>query len=82
MNGETRAGQFYFPNGSVVPIQGLVTDGYYRNRDSQLIRLNRQPTGAITGQFRCEIPDASGTNVTLFINIGTSIYYQLTACTT
>ena len=72
-NGETRAGYFYFPDGTLVPIQGAdATSPYYRTRSSMLISLNRrlsiitQPTG----QFRCEIPDASGTTVNLFINVG------------
>ena len=68
-NGETRVGEFYYPNGDQVPIQHY-GDTYYRNRDSGFIRLNRRSDGVITGQFRCEIPDASGTLVNLFINIG------------
>ena len=56
----------------MVPVKGLIgSSGYYRDRGSQLIRLNRQsPDGVITGQFRCEIPNVSGTMVNLFINIG------------
>ena len=70
--GETRAGYFYFPDGTQVPIQGIATSPYYRTRGSRMIGLNRRsniPTQP-TGQFRCEIPDASGTTVNLFINIG------------
>ena len=65
----SRAGQFYFPDGTMVPIS-LVGLSYYRNRFSGGIRLNRRSNGVIMGQFRCEIPDASGTLVNLFINIG------------
>ena len=71
-NGETRAGQFYFPDGTQVPVQGESTSPYYRTRSSMTIGLNRRsdiPTQP-TGQFHCEIPDASGTTVNLFINIG------------
>ena len=68
--GEMRAGEFYFPNGDIVMVPGLITNGYYRSRGTRHIRLNRQSAGTITGQFRCEIPDASGTMVNLFINIG------------
>ena len=65
------AGEFYFPDGIQVPISGNdLTRTYYRNRISGAIRLNRRPNGTITGQFRCEIPDANGTLVNLFINIG------------
>ena len=70
---EKRAGEFYFPNGSAVPIQGTATFGYYRNRGSQLIRLNRRPNSVQTGQFQCEIPDGGGTIVMLQINICMSI---------
>ena len=66
------AGEFYFPDGTMVPIShNDLTRTYYRNRVSGAIRLNRRDNGVITGQFRCEIPDASGTLVNLTINIGT-----------
>ena len=67
------AGKFYFPNGTMVPILGEDPSmrTYYRNRDVGFIRLNRRDNGNETGQFRCEIPDANGTMVNLFINIGT-----------
>ena len=68
-DGEVRAGQFYFPNGDGVMNLGTLTNGYYRTRQSRHIRLNRQITGIIIGQFRCEIPDAEGKMVNLFINI-------------
>ena len=67
-----RAGQFYFPDGTMVPVLGADPSirTYYRSRDSGFISLNRRDNGMETGQFRCEIPDASGTTVNLFINIG------------
>ena len=72
---ETRDGEFYFPgDGGMVPNEGGATNGYYRNRQSGHIRLNRQNTGNITGQFLCEVPNANGTMVTLFINIGEYVY--------
>ena len=70
--GETRAGQFYFPDGTQMPVKGNVTTPYYRERHTMSISLNHRSNIATkpTGQFRCEIPDASGTTVNLFINIG------------
>ena len=66
-----RAGAFYFPDGTQVPRSGNdLTRTYYRNRFSGGIRLNRRPNGTITGEFQCKIPDASGTMVDLFINVG------------
>ena len=64
-----RIGEFYFPNGTQVPVlNNIGSSGYYRNRDDRLIRLNRQsPAGVLTGKFRCEIPAGSNT---LMINIG------------
>lgn len=70
---EMRGGEFYFPDDTLVPIMlALSSQGYYRNRGSQLIRLNRWANGtnATTGLFRCEIPAASGTTVSLFVSIG------------
>ena len=70
--GETRAGQFYFPDGTQVPTLGGDPSirTYYRTRGSMMIGLNRRLNAMETGQFRCEIPDASGITVNLFINIG------------
>lgn len=75
---EMRAGEFVFPDGqSLVPIRvatGVL--GYYRDRGSQFIRLNRLPNATLTGRFGCVIPDASGTNTSLFVNVGR--YYKST----
>ena len=68
--GETRAGDFYMPNGSLVLLNDTTTNGYYRSRESQHIRLNRRSPGTITGQFRCNIPQANGALAELYINIG------------
>ena len=67
-----RVGQFFFPNTVQVPTLGNIgSSGYYRNRDVQLIRLNRQsPNGVTTGRFRCEIPSGTTTDSVLFINVG------------
>ena len=80
IGGEMRAGDFHFPIfDDPVPIMGTATDGYYRDRGSQLIRLHRQSTGTITGQFRCNIPQASGPpDANLYINIGEEEIFQHT----
>ena len=69
---EERGGEFYFPDeGGLVPVRiASFSLGYYRNRGSQLIRLNRWPNGTTVGEFHCEIPNSSGRNLSLFINIG------------
>ena len=42
-----RAGEFYFPNGTMVPVLGADPSihTYYRSRDSGFIRLNRINNG-------------------------------------
>lgn len=67
-----RAGEFVFPGGQDdVPIRIAVGAlGYYRDRGSQFIRLNRLSNATLTGRFGCTIPNASGTNSSLFINVG------------
>ena len=74
-----RAGEFYFPNGTWVPVLGADPSirTYYRSRGSRFIRLNRRDNAMETGQFRCEIPDASGILVNLFINIGRLIAFTI-----
>ena len=70
--GEMRAGNFYFPiSDAPVPVMGVATESYYRDRQSQHIRLHRQSTGTITGRFRCNIPQANWPpDANLHINIG------------
>ena len=67
---EMRAGEFYMPNGYIVLLMGTTTNGYYRSRGFWHILLNRRSTGTITGQFRCNIPQANGSVADLYINIG------------
>ncbi len=61
-------GEFYYPDGTAV---GFSSNSLYRNRGVQVVRLNRR--GDVTsplGRYRCDIPDASGTTRSIFINIG------------
>ena len=54
-----RAGEWYYPNGTRVLIEGAGS-AIYRNRgDEGQVRLNRK-NDAIdpTGLYRCEVPDA------------------------
>ena len=69
---------------------------FSRDRVAGVVHLNRYgtPPTAERGHFRCEIPDASGVNVTLYVNIGewfvsswtmwtlTSLYYYSSWCDT
>ena len=70
----TGRGEWYYPNGTVVPPPGGGT-GFYRTRDRMVIRLNRMglSQGSFladsSGVYRCEIPSANGTSITRFIEL-------------
>ena len=62
-----RFGEFYYPNGTKVPI-AKQQQGFYRNRGNKVVRLNRRDgTTSPTGKYRCEIPDASGLMQNIYI---------------
>ena len=51
----TGRGEWYYPDGTVVPPPGGGT-GFYRARDHMVIRLNRNKVASPSGRYRCEIP--------------------------
>ena len=60
-------GQWLFPNGSSV-LAGIDGD-FYIDRGPSVVRLNRKKnTTSPTGQFCCEVPDATSTNMRACIN--------------
>ena len=67
----SRYGEFYYPDGTLVGIKSK-NEAMYRNRGSQLIRLNRN-RGSVSlppmGWYRCEIPIESGKQQSISINI-------------
>ena len=65
----TGRGEWYYPNGTVVPPPGGDT-GFYRTRGDMVIRLNR--VGSVTGptgEYRCELPGAEGVTITRIITL-------------
>ena len=66
----SRAGEWYYPNGTAVPIEGRQQD-FYRNRDDNgTVRLNRRNNANYpVGVYRCEIPDHSGIGKILHIGL-------------
>ena len=63
----TGRGEWYYPDGTVVPPPG--GDGFYRTRDHMVIRLNRGgSTSSPTGIYRCVIP--GGIIITRYIQLG------------
>ena len=65
---EIGRGQWYYPNGTVVPPPGGKT-GFYRTRDHMVIRLNHGGVTEPIGRYRCEIPGAGGVTITRFITL-------------
>ena len=67
-----RAGEWFFPNGSVVPIQSIATTFHRTRGDDGTVNLNRLSSDVMvpTGRFCCVLPDATSTEVTVCANIG------------
>ena len=68
----TGRGEWYYPNGTVVPPPGGGT--VYRTRDHMVIRLNRvggdHKVFQQRGEYRCVIPGADGVITTRYITLG------------
>ena len=65
-NPSNRFGEWFFPDGGVVPNQGGATT-FFRNRgDDGTVNLNRLNSDVMmpTGRFCCVVPDATSINVT------------------
>ena len=68
-----RAGEWFFPDGSVVPIKNSSTTAFYRNRgDDGTVSLNQLNSDVMmpTGRFCCVVSDATSTNLTVCSNVG------------
>ena len=69
-------GHWYHPDGSQVGIFSTEDSNnpngnfFSRDRSTGRVRLNRSGNPPQRGRFHCEIPNASGVIVTLYINIG------------
>ena len=71
-----RIGEWYFPNGTAVPILGYGNNRaitFYRNRgyNDSTVNLNRVSSNVMspTGNFCCQVPDSMGRNQTVCVNI-------------
>ena len=71
----SRAGEWFFPNGSRVQTKGEAhyyyssRDYYYRNRGHRIVRLNRFNDPSEKGHFHCEVPNASDELQITYVNI-------------
>ena len=65
-----RGGEWFYPDGWMVPVMGN-GEPYYRNRGTSLIRLNRRPSQGLsvmyTGIYCCKIPDQNNVMQTLCV---------------
>ena len=61
-------GEWYYPDGTVVPPPGGGTE-FYRTRQHKVIRLNRIHDLSPTGVYRCEIPGAGGVTIIRYITL-------------
>ena len=71
---QDREGEWYFPNGTKVPIKNHATT-FYRNRGNNgTVNLNRvNGTSDVimpTGEFCCQVHNSLDENVTVCVNIG------------
>ena len=72
----TAQGYWYYPNGSEVKsytnenMLHMVRNFFFRDRGPGVVRLNHLGNPPERGRFRCEIPNADGVTVTLYVNIG------------
>ena len=66
-----RAGEWYFPDGNKVNIEGSnpPENLFFRNRDKSVVRLNRRGNPSERGLFRCQVPDAANNIQSVYIYI-------------
>ena len=62
-----RAGQWLFPDGGLVPIQGLASTFYRSRGDAGTVNLNRLNSDITmpTGRFCCVVPDNNDVQTTI-----------------
>ena len=66
-------GEWYFPDGTLVPDGQDASRDIFRNRGPSVVRLNhRNNAQSPTGVYRCEIPDVSGTNQNIFVGVNSN----------
>ena len=77
-DGTTAQGHWYRPDGmevmsfTIEDMADPTRNFFFRNRGTGIVRLSRRgnPPQSQRGRFRCVLPDTSGMDVTLFVNIG------------
>ena len=65
-----RAGEWFYPNGSLLTIEGSGRDLYRNRGDNGVVRLNRRNNALFpTGIYHCEVPDAININRTVYVSL-------------
>ena len=78
---DTVLGQWFYPNGTDVPVAG---EGYdvYSSRGPSIVRINRRNNiRSPTGLYCCEVPDATNTLRRICANIGKPVFSHLHVAT-
>ena len=69
-NVDWRMGDWFFPNTSMIKIEGK-GESFYRDRVQSRVRLHRRHNATMpTGSFCCEIPDTSNVTQEICIMVG------------
>ena len=63
----SRIGEWFFPNETEVPSSGAQWN-LYRTRKNMSVLLSRK-SGGEDGIYRCEIPDSTNVNQTIYIGV-------------
>ena len=66
---ETSEGEWYGPDNMKILDSIDNNTDFYTTRGPSLVRLNKINDVHISGVFHCKIPDAQGTNQTIYIGI-------------
>ena len=84
-------GHWYRPDGTQVGTyteeeadrSTMARNFFYRNRHAGVVHLNQlgnyDPPDLETGRFRCEVPNADGDFVTMYVNISVWFVYPITS---
>ena len=64
-NGGT-LGEWYLPDGALLSTAGTA---FTRGHIASAVTLNRLSGTSLTGVFRCDVPDASGTSQSIYVGI-------------
>ena len=68
--GQTAIGNWFFPNGTILP-SFWPQWNFYRDRGQMLVNMHRR-RGGVNGIYHCKIPDAMNVIQTIYIGVYTA----------